>query len=146
MTLLNIVIWVFLVIFSHSAASGIYKWIDETGEIHYSDVPFENESAYEVNVDTRGTSIGNKKSRKRELDAVERINANNRKAKYRIKVFSNGDGDERGYKSNYACENAKKRLDSLEKIMRKGYSSSRSNDLRSQKRRLSEKERLACRS
>jgi len=148
MKLVLTVFWVGMSIFTSSAIAGIYKWVDGNGEVHYSDVPFENESAYEVDVDTRGTSIGNKSARERELNAIKGINRKNRNNMSRTKTFSNNDESARKKieTNNYACESAKKRLDDLKKIMRGGYSSSQSNYFRSRKRDLSEKERQACRS
>ncbi len=125
---------------------GIYKWVDEKGDAHFSDVPFEKDSAQKITVDTRGTSYGNKASRKKERDAIRGINAQKRISKRNSSKSSyhKGENPEDPSKST-ACIYAKRRLSDLQKKMKRGYDATKSNYLRSKKRDLTDKERHACR-
>ncbi len=131
---------------SVQAHSGIYKWVDEKGDAHFSDVPFEKDSAQKITVDTRGSSYGNKASRKKERDAIRGINAQKRISKRNSSKFpSLKGGKSEDPSQSSACISAKKRLKKLQEKMKRGYTATQSNYYRSKKRDLSEKERNACR-
>ncbi len=124
---------------------GIYKWVDKNGDAHFSDVPFEKDNAQKITVDTRGTSYGNKASRKKERDAIKGINAQKRFNKHNSSksTYHKGENLEDPSKST-ACIYAKRRLNDLQKKMKRGYDATQSNYLRSKKRSLTDKERHAC--
>lgn len=39
---MRIIVLTFLMIFTHSAIAGLFKWVDEEGNVHYSQKPPEN--------------------------------------------------------------------------------------------------------
>jgi hypothetical protein len=144
-TVHNLVVLFGLLVLVLPAYGGIYKWVDEKGDTHFSDVPFKKDNAHKITVDTRGTSYGNEGSRKKERDAIKGINAQKRIVKRNSNKSTHLKQNEpQDPRKSKACIYAKQRLSDLQAEMRHGYDAAQRNYLHAKKRRFSEKEKKAC--
>jgi hypothetical protein len=145
MAVYNLVMLFGLLMLALPAYGGIYKWVDEKGDTHFSDVPFKKDNAQKITVDTRGTSYGNEGSRKKERDAIKGINAQKRMVKRNSnKSTPLKQNEPQDPRKSKACIYAKQRLSELQTEMRHGYDAAQRNYLHAKKRRFSEKGKKAC--
>ena len=129
--------------------SEIYKWIDENGDTHFSDVPHQQENTKKISVNTYRSSDKGKASLQREKEAIRGIEKRNYKKKKKVKkqsnntnrISSSGNEDKR---NSFNCLRAKEAVSRHQKAMKRGYSSSQAGYMRSRQRALSENRRSAC--
>jgi len=96
-----------LLVFSVSAGAGVYKWVDENGQVHYGDAP-QGESSEQLDLNNKkadpaaDNETGRREYRKKLLDsyATERKQKQEQKAKQ----------EEQQAEQKQRCDQARKRL------------------------------------
>ncbi|MBE0485908.1 DUF4124 domain-containing protein [Marinobacter sp.] len=130
------------VLFSSAVQAQVYRWIDANGSIHFSDIPPVLEAHSQVPVRPPATVPMNENIRqadrvshhRKELD---KLLAPNSKARYAKAERAQDARDKQ-------CQKYRQQLDQLQARLRAGYGNDRGNNLRQQRRELSQSYSREC--
>ncbi|MDO3720818.1 DUF4124 domain-containing protein [Marinobacter sp. chi1] len=137
--------FVFAGIYSASVQAEVYSWTDREGVAHFSDQPPDTEVHQKLRMGSPSiVPMSENLEQERRVRGIREDVRNLISARSQAAPTSDGDLSKARARRQQACEQYRRRLSNIQSELRAGYTNTRGNTLRRQRRELSQQLSRDC--